>query len=98
LKNMKQATVYILSSKDRGTLYIGVTNDLVKRVWEHKNGYVEGFTKKYNIHYLVYYELHETMDSAILREKQMKKWNRVWKIKLIEGFNSKWNDLYNNII
>lgn len=95
---MKQPTVYILASKRRGTLYIGVTSDLIKRVWEHKNGFVPGFTKKYNIHNLVYYESHEDMESAILREKQMKKWNRMWKIRLIEELNPKWNDLYKDIL
>ncbi len=95
---MKQPAVYILASKLMGTLYIGVTSDLVKRVWEHKNGLVPGFTDKYKVHCLVYYELHENMESAILREKQMKKWERSWKIRLIEEKNSKWNDLYNDII
>ena len=95
---MKQPTVYILASKRSGTLYIGVTSDLIKRVWEHKNGFVSGFTEKYNVYNLVYYELHENMESAILREKQMKKWNRSWKIRLIEEKNPEWNDLYNNII
>ena len=95
---MKQPTLYILVSKPRGTLYIGVSSDLIKRVWEHKNGFVPGFTKKYSIHNLVYYESHEDMQSAILREKQMKKWNRDWKIKLIEDNNPEWNDLYKDII
>lgn len=95
---MKQPIVYILASKRRGTLYIGVTSDLIKRVWEHKNGFVPGFTKEYNIHNLVYYESYEDMESAILREKQMKKWNRMWKIRLIEELNPKWNDLYKDIL
>ena len=72
----KQPAVYILASKRNGTLYIGVTSDLIKRTWEHKNDSVEGFTKRYRVHRLVYYELHEDMESAIRREKQMKKWNR----------------------
>ena len=72
---MKQPTVYILAGKPRGTLCKGVTNDLIKRVWDHKNNYVTGFTEKYNIRNLVYYELHESMESAIIREKQIKKWN-----------------------
>lgn len=80
----KQPIVYILTSKRNGTLYIGVTSDLQKRVWQHLEGIVEGFTKKYNVKQLVYYEVHEQMESAILREKQMKKWNRAWKISLIE--------------
>ena len=95
---MKQPTVYILASGRRGTLYIGVSSDLTKRVWEHKNGFVAGFTKKYSIHNLVYYESLEDMESAILREKQMKKWNRDWKIKLIEDKNPEWNDLYKDIL
>ena len=94
---MIQPAVYILASKRKGTLYTGVTRDLIKRVWEHKNGFVQGFTKKYNIHKLVYYELHKSMDSAILREKQIKKWNRAWKIRLIEENNPGWNDLYKDI-
>jgi len=75
----KQPAVYILASKRNGTLYIGVTSDLQKRAWEHKNDLVEGFTKRYGVHRLVYYELHEEMMLAIRREKQMKKWNRDWK-------------------
>jgi putative endonuclease len=98
LEKLKQAAVYILANKSRGTLYAGVTSDLIKRVWEHKNDYVTGFTNKYDIHNLVYYELHETIEAAILREKQIKKWNRSWKIRLIEEFNPKWKDLYNDII
>ena len=91
---MKQPTVYILASKRNGTLYIGVTGDLVKRVWQHKNDTVEGFTKKYGVHTLVYYEMHATMTEAIRREKQLKKWNRAWKIELIEKENPKWLDLW----
>jgi putative endonuclease len=74
----KQAAVYILASKPNGTLYSGVTSELAKRVWEHKNDSVEGFTKKYGVHRLVYYELHDDMSVAITREKQLKKWNRAW--------------------
>ena len=95
---MKQPVVYILASKRKGTLYIGVTSDLVKRVWEHRNGFIEGFTKKYNVHQLVYYEQYDNMDAAIIRERQLKKWNRAWKIRLIEEFNPRWNDLYENIL
>jgi putative endonuclease len=80
----KQPAVYILASKRNGTFYIGVTSDLQKRVWEHKDNTVEGFTKRYGVHNLVYYELHGDMLSAISREKQMKKWNRAWKLELIE--------------
>ena len=80
----QQPAVYILASKPKGTLYIGVTSDLTKRVWEHKNDLVDDFTKQYRVHRLVYYELHADMLSAITREKQLKKWNRAWKIELIE--------------
>jgi putative endonuclease len=90
--------VYILASKKNGTLYIGVTSDLIKRAWEHKNDLVEGFTKKYGVHVLVYFELHEDMAAAIQREKQLKKWNRDWKIDLIEKDNPEWADLYESLI
>jgi putative endonuclease len=94
----KQPAVYILASKRNGTLYIGVTSDLIKRAWEHKNDQVDGFSKKYGVHDLVYYELHENMLSAITREKQIKKWNRAWKLELIEKQNSDWRDLWEEII
>lgn len=94
----RQPCVYILASQKNGTLYIGVTSNLTQRVWQHKNNEVSGFTQKYNVHMLVYYELHEQMESAILREKQMKKWNRDWKIQLIEKENPQWNDLWENIL
>ncbi len=94
----KQPAVYILASKRNGTLYIGVTSDITKRVWEHKNDLVEGFTKRYNVHRLVWYELHESMESAIKREKSMKEWKRVWKLELIESTNSNWQDLYHKIV
>jgi putative endonuclease len=90
----KQPAVYILASKRNGTLYIGVTSDLVKRVWQHKNDLAEGFTKEYGVHTLVYYELHDEMVEAIGREKQLKKWNRAWKIELIEKDNPHWRDLH----
>ena len=93
----KQPAVYILASKRDGTLYIGVTSDLVKRVWEHKNDVVEGFTKKYGVHDLVYFEVHGDMESAITREKQLKKWHRGWKIELIEKNNPTWRDLWSEI-
>ena len=95
---VKRPAVYILASKQNGTLYIGVTSDLQKRVWEHKNDLVEGFTKKYGVHLLVYYELHADMVSAITREKRMKKWNRAWKVELIEWENTRWEDLWEDII
>jgi putative endonuclease len=94
----KQPAVYILASKRNGTLYIGVTSDLVKRVWEHNNNVVEGFTQRYGVHQLVWYELHENMESAIKREKQLKEWKRQWKLELIEDTNPNWLDLYSNII
>jgi len=94
----KQPAVYILASKRNGTLYIGVTSNLQKRAWEHKNDVIEGFTKQYRVHLLVYYELHGDMVSAITREKQIKKWNRAWKLELIEEKNPDWKDLWNNII
>ncbi len=91
---MAKYFVYVLASKKNGTLYIGVTNDLVRRVYEHKEDFVEGFTKRYRVHMLVYYESCEDIDSAIAREKQLKKWNRAWKIELIEKDNPEWTDLY----
>jgi putative endonuclease len=94
----KQPAVYILASKRNGTLYIGVTSDLQKRAWEHKNDRFEGFTKRYGVHNLVYYELHGDMLSAITREKQIKKWNRAWKLEFIEKQNPDWNDLLDDII
>ena len=87
-----------MASKPNGTLYIGVTSDLAKRAWEHKNDLVEGFTKKYGVHRLVYYEMHEDMLSAIAREKQVKKWNRAWKLELIEEKNHEWKDLWDEIV
>lgn len=91
---MKQPCVYILSNEKRGTLYIGVTSDLIMRVWQHKQNLVDGFTKLHQLHQLVYYELADDMLTAIAREKQLKKWNRAWKIELVESANSEWRDLY----
>jgi putative endonuclease len=91
---MKQFYVYILSNKRNGTLYTGVTSDLLKRVYEHKNDFVDGFCKRYEIHNLVWYEIHETAEVAITREKQIKKWNRKWKMDLIDKSNPFWEDLY----
>ena len=93
----RQPAVYILASKRNGTLYTGVTSDLVKRIWEHRNNLVEGFTKRYGVHRLVWYELHESMESAIQWEKRLKKWKRVWKLALIESANPDWQDLYQTI-
>ena len=90
----KAFCVYILASARNGTLYIGVTSDLVRRVWQHREGLADGFTKKYRTSILVWYD---TADSAITREKQIKKWNRGWKIRLIEETNPYWNDLYEQI-
>ena len=91
---MKEYYIYILASKFNGTLYIGVTNNLIKRVYEHKNNIADGFTKKYSIHNLVYYESCTSIENAIVREKQLKKWHRAWKINLIEQLNPQWKDLY----
>jgi putative endonuclease len=93
-----QPAVYILASQRNGTLYTGVTSDLSKRTWEHKNDSAEGFSKRYGVHLLVYFELHPDMLSAITREKQIKKWNRAWKIRLIESINPGWRDLWNEIV
>jgi putative endonuclease len=93
-----QYYVYILASKRNGTLYIGVTSELIKRVYEHKNNLINGFTKKYDVHNLVYYEPTEDINSAIKREKQLKKWKRAWKIEIIEKVNPKWRDLYFDLI
>jgi putative endonuclease len=94
---MKQPCVYVLANKPRGTLYVGVTSDLVARIWQHKNDLADGFSEQYQVRMLVYYEIYATMLDAITREKQLKKWNREWKIKLIEGINENWDDLYNEI-
>jgi len=90
----KTPCVYILASRRNGTLYIGVTSDLPQRVTLHKQDLIEGFTKKYGVHRLVYYEMHPTMDAAILREKRLKEWRRLWKIRLIESMNPEWIDLF----
>ncbi|HLD19788.1 MAG TPA: GIY-YIG nuclease family protein [Patescibacteria group bacterium] len=89
--------VYILSSKRNGTLYTGVTNNLIRRVWEHKQGFYSGFTKRYNVHLLVYYESFDNPSRAIEREKQIKNWKRSWKLKLIEDKNAEWRDLYGSL-
>ena len=94
----KQPAVYILASKRNGTLYVGVTTNLIKRVWEHKNDFVEGFTQKYQVHHLVWYEMHENIASALTREKQLKEWKRKWKLDLIESINPEWRDLYPTIV
>jgi putative endonuclease len=95
---MKQPCVYILANQRNGTLYVGVTSDLITRVWQHKQDFVESFTKTHNIHLLVWYEVHETMMSAITREKQLKAGSRAKKLTLIEAMNPSWQDLYLAII
>jgi len=95
---MKQPCVYILASCRNGTLYVGVTSDLVQRIWQHKHNAVEGFTKRYNIHMLVWFEQHQEMQSAIAREKAIKHWERQWKINLIEKTNAGWRDLYAELV
>ena len=95
---MKQPAVYLLATGKRGTLYIGVTSNLVARTWQHREHLVEGFTKRYNVTMLAWYELHGTMESAILREKQLKKWNREWKLRLVQEANPEWRDLRSDIV
>ena len=95
---MKYSYVYIMASGKNGTLYVGVTKNLIKRVYEHKNNLVEGFTETYQIHNLVYYETFEDIKQAIQREKQIKHWRRHWKIKQIVDFNPSWKDLYNEVV
>jgi putative endonuclease len=95
---MKQPCVYLLASRYRGTLYAGVTSDLPQRIWQHKNDVVEGFTKRYGVHTLVWYEQHGSMYEAIVRERAIKEWRRAWKIDLIEKTNPQWKDLYPSIL
>jgi putative endonuclease len=94
----KYSYVYILASQRNGTLYIGITSNLIKRVWEHKNKIFKGFTSCYNVDKLVYYIVFEDINEAIKREKQIKKWNRKWKLSIIEEMNPNWDDLYDNLI
>ena len=94
----REPCVYILASKANGTLYVGVTSDLVGRVWKHKNGDSSGFTNKYSVRALVWYEPHDTMEDAIVREKVIKRWKRAWKIRLIEETNPEWLDLYEELL
>jgi len=91
---MKQPAVCIIASQHNGTLYVGVTGNLVKRIWQHRDNSIDGFSQKYGVHRLVYFELHDTMENAITREKQLKKWRRSWKLRLIEGQNPDWEDLW----
>lgn len=97
-KNMNTYFVYILASKKNGTLYVGVTNNLLKRIYEHKHNKILGFTSQYGVHKLVYYENCSEITIAIQREKQIKKWNRIWKIRLIEEHNVMWEDLYGSLV
>jgi len=95
---MKQFYVYIMVSRRNGTLYTGLTSNLIKRVYQHKNGLAEGFTKKFGVHFLIWYEIHQTADTAFMREKQIKKWNRSWTLELIEKDNPEWLDLYSGLV
>ena len=95
---MKQPCVYLLANKKHGVIYIGVSSELIKRVWQHKNNVVKSFTQKYHVHDLVWYEIHQNMVSAISREKSLKKWRRDWKVKLIEKTNPDWLDLYPDLM
>ncbi len=97
-KSLKPYYVYILASKRNGTLYVGVTNNLIRRIYEHKNGLADGFTKKYGVKILVYYEQGDSKEGTLLREKQIKDWHRKWKLKLIEKTNPEWKDLYDEIL
>ncbi len=94
----KSSYTYMLASRRYGTLYAGVTSDLIKRTWEHREGTADGFVKKYSVKHLVWYEMHEDIHSAITREKQIKKWNRSWKIRLIQEQNPQWRDLYAEVV
>ena len=95
---MKNPAVYILTNKPGGVLYIGVTSDLVKRIWQHRNDAVEGFSQRYRLHELVYFELYGSMIQAIEREKELKKWRRAWKVALIEEANPQWRDLWPDLV
>ncbi len=97
-ETMKYPAVYILASYKNGTLYIGVTSQLQQRIWQHKNSVCDGFTKKYKVFSLVYFEQYDDMENAILREKQLKRWKREWKVNLIENKNPDWLDLYEKIL
>ena len=93
----KQYYVYVLASKRNGTIYIGITSNLIQRVWQHKEKFIVGFTKKYNVNKLVYFEADDDVEQAILREKRLKNWRRKWKVDLIEESNPDWKDLYNDL-
>ncbi len=93
----KHFYVYIMTNKKHGTMYIGVTSNIIKRIWEHKNHVVKGFTEKYNLDKLVYYEVHDNAESAIRKEKRLKEWQRLWQVDLVDKFNPEWHDLYDSI-
>ncbi|MGH7818722.1 MAG: GIY-YIG nuclease family protein [Candidatus Binatia bacterium] len=95
---MKEPCVYLLASRRNGTLYVGVTSDLIKRVWQHKQNLIDGFTKRYGVHTPVWYEPHESIESAIRREKAIKEWKRRWKLELIEKQNPEWRNLYEDLV
>ena len=95
---MKRYYVYIMASARNGTLYVGITNDLARRAYEHKEGLIKGFTRKYRVHILVYYEEHGDVQEAIAREKLVKKWRRDWKLRMIERLNPEWKDLYDDLV
>ena len=95
---MRQPAVYLLASRYRGTLYVGVISDLVQRIWQHRQGLVEGYTQRYGVHMLVWFEQHATMLDAIPREKRIKEWKRAWKLELIETNNPRWRDLYDDLL
>ena len=95
---MKKGFIYMMTNKQYGVLYIGITSDIVKRVYEHKNSYVDGFTKQYNLNILVYYEVYDEIEEAIKREKQLKNWHREWKVELVNKQNPNWEDLYESIL
>ncbi|MFK2856032.1 GIY-YIG nuclease family protein [Dyella humi] len=95
---LRQPSVYMLTNKRNGVLYVGVTSDLVQRIWQHRSGFVSSFTRHHGAYNLVWYERHETLESAIRREKLLKKWHRRWKLALIENTNPYWNDLYSTLL
>jgi putative endonuclease len=97
MRQEKTFYVYILAKARNSTFYVGVTSNLIQRIWQHKNDLADGFTKKYGIKTLVYYEEHGNAEQAIIREKQLKKWNRPWKMRIIEEMNPNWEDLYEKI-
>ena len=98
MSSLKQPAVYLLASQRNGTLYVGVTSNLIQRIWQHRQDQAKGFSERYQVHRLVWFERHEEMAQAILREKQIKKWQRSWKLELIERVNPRWDDLWEQIL